>query len=100
MNVDIKGLEEFVHLETLHDDLVKEAIERGYMSEKELVIGRYVNEVCDQLNPEHTDYQTWRQMLAPAYKEASRQFNVTEEKAEELFNKSQNIRAYVLGLRS
>ena len=69
------------------------------MTEQELLVGRYVAEYCNLHSPEEIgpDYDKWEKVwqsnLPEAYKIAARQFDVTPQRAEELLNKSLNIRA-------
>jgi hypothetical protein len=96
---DLERLTNFVHQEVQHDSLVRQSIEEGFMTEQELLVGRYVSAYCDLHSPEEigSDYDAWEKVwqsnLPEAYKITARQFDVTLQRAEELFNKSLNIRA-------
>jgi hypothetical protein len=97
---DIGSLMEFVHKEVLYDRLVRKSVEAGYMTEQELVVGRYISTYLD-LNyyipgreevPDKKDPLYLRVMIN-AQTRAAAAFGIPDVKAGELYLKSQDIRA-------
>jgi hypothetical protein len=101
---DVEGLEKFVHKEILYDSLVKKSVDGGYMTERELLVGRYVSAYLD-LNydpyvtsedgrPSHkgNDYFLNLVLFCGCMK-AEQLFNVSWDKAREFYRKSLDIRA-------
>ena len=100
---DLEDLKQRVHNQTILDILVKKSIGDGYMTEEELLIGRWVTKYLD-LNAPNFDApasgenrkkkrEIWLQKLPEATREAAKQFNIKPEEAEKLFKKSLDIRA-------
>lgn len=101
---DLERLIKFVHRILLYDSYVKKSIEDGFITEQELLIGKYISAYCDLHTPEKVGEETrlnyhdkwedlWQSNLPRAYLAAAKQFDVTPERAEELFKKTLDSRA-------
>jgi len=96
---NLNSLRSFTHREALCDSLVKKSLQEGYMTEEELLIGRWVSSFLDENEAETEEedfekkHKLWLSKLPEACEETSKVFNITKEKAEELFKKSLDIRA-------
>ncbi|MEK6963114.1 MAG: hypothetical protein AABX70_01710 [Nanoarchaeota archaeon] len=99
---DLEALTRFTHQEALHDPLVRRSIEEGYMTEEELLIGRYVGEYCNvqcPRNPEEEDEvyeKRYNSHLPTAYETTAEQFQVTPQRAQELYKGSLEIRNRII----
>lgn len=101
---NIKSLRDFTAQEVKFDSLVKKSIEEGFMTEEELTVGRFVYRFLDLNSPKaeeppqteeemDEEYRLWRSKLPEACKTAAKKFGVDPKKAEELFEKSLDIRS-------
>jgi len=94
---DLEGLASFTHTETLYDTLVKKSVEEGYMTEDELLVGRYVTEFLNLNVPKQGDFWTTLKMrdekLPEACQATAEQFGIPYERAKKLYELSLDIRA-------
>ena len=97
---DIGSLTKFVHQEVLHDVLVKKSVSERYVTEKELVAGRYVSTylhmncgIAGEGQERDNENPLYRLVIVEACTAAATAFGITNAKAEELYYKSQDIRA-------
>ncbi len=94
---NLEELTESTHQEVRYDSFVRKAIKEGYMTEQELLIGRFVYDYLDLNTPMESqdldaDEERRHEKLPEACRAAAEQFGITPGKAEELYNKSLDIR--------
>ncbi len=94
---DLDELTSFTQDEVRYDSLVRKSIEEGYMTETELLIGRYVSDYLDLNVPSNDDLdaelEAINAKLPEACEVAAKQFKIPVDTVRELYNKSLEIRA-------
>lgn len=94
---DRKRMEDFADSMIKLDSLVGPSIADGYMTRDEYVISTWTNYFCNENCPSidgfELEMKAWRALLPEAYEAASKLFEVTPQKAKELFERAMTIRS-------
>ena len=93
---DLTHISGWVDKRIAFDSYVRKSFEEGYMNREELIVADYVKLFCDLNEPEDFNSSDWEKNLGKAYQVAAKQFNITPEKAEELYKKSLTIRSRII----
>lgn len=100
---DRKHIEDFADGMIKHDKYVRLSVKRDkYMTRDEYVISYWINSYCNNNCPHMDDNkkqrEAWLSLLPAAYQAITTQFDLTPEKAKELFEKSLTIRSRHMNL--
>lgn len=91
---DVAGLRRITRRYAQLDRYVQASIEDGFITEEQLVIGRYVADFLNLNGPDiGVNRVVWMRNLPIACQAAAEEFGVTTESAKELFEKAEVVRS-------
>jgi hypothetical protein len=92
---DKRALTTLVHEEVYYFEPARVLVNRRYIDETGLLVGRYVEEYCRLNAPEidkpGKEYANWGEYLPKAYEAAAKEFDISAGQAELHFRKSLDV---------
>jgi hypothetical protein len=91
---DVAGLRRITRRYVQLDRYIQASIEDGFITEEQLVIGRYVSDFLNLNGPDlSVNKEVWLRNLPIACQAAAEEFGITKESAKEFFEKADIVRS-------